>query len=375
MLQDKRAISRQANRKTIRVESSWLAIRNPARQILIRPADLSPSNDDFEVIGAFNPGAAPTADGVTLLVRVAERPRGPRPGSTGLPRWQAGRRITVDWVDNDELEIIDPRVVRGRNDGLVRLTFTSHLKVLHVRDGVNLVDDSAVFVPETPLEEFGVEDPRITPLDGRFYITYVAVSRHGVATSLASTEDFRTFARHGVIFGPENKDVVLFPEKIAGHYVALHRPSGSAGFTRPEMWLAKSPDLIHWGQHQHLLGVGMNWDCGRIGAGPPPLRVPEGWLVIYHGNARSRRPGDPGVYSAGAMLLAHDDPGRILRKSVAPLLMPEADFEREGFVPNVVFPTGIVADGRTLLIYYGACDTSSAVVRMSLDEVLASLDV
>lgn len=341
---------------------------------MFRPVDLSPSRDDFEVIGAFNPGAVKTADGVVLLIRVAERPRYPRPGFTGLPRWEAGRGVAIDWVANDELEIIDPRVVRSRHDGLARLTFTSYLKVLRICDGVNIVDDGAVFIPETPLEEFGVEDPRITPLEGRFYITYVAVSRHGVATCLASTEDFRTFTRHGVIFAPENKDVVLFPEKIAGQYAALHRPSGSAGFARPEMWLARSPDLIHWGQHQHLLGVGLSWDSGRIGAGPPPLRIAEGWLVIYHGNQRSQRAGDPGVYSAGAMLLAHDDPGRIVRNSMGPLFKPETDFERHGFVPNVVFPTGIVADGRRLLIYYGACDTSSAVVRISLDEVLASLD-
>ncbi len=292
-----------------------------------------------------------------------------------MPRWEAGRGIAIDWVADDELEFIDPRVVRCKSDGLVRLTFTSYLKVVRIVDAGRVVDDcGAVFAPELPLEEFGVEDPRITPLDERFYMTYVGASRHGVATLLASTADFRTFTRHGVIFGPDNKDVVIFPEQIAGQYVALHRPSGSAGFARPEMWLARSPDLIHWGQHQHLLGVGTTWDSGRIGAGPPPLRIAEGWLVIYHGNRRPQKPGDVGAYSAGALLLAHDDPSRILRRSTRPLLTPEADFECTGFVPNVVFPTGIVAQGDSLLIYYGAGDTSSAVVRMSLDEVLASLD-
>ena len=345
---------------------------------MICPADVAPFGDDFEVIGTFNPGAVRQDDRVALLVRVAERPLPVRPGFTGLPRWDANRQITVDWVADDELEFLDSRVICRKSDGLSRLTFTSYLKVFHSRDGVHFTGsgtsaEGAVFLPESALEEFGVEDSRITSLDGRFYITYVAVSRHGVATCLASTEDFRTFTRHGVIFGPENKDVVLFPERIAGQYVALHRPSGSAGFTRPEMWLARSPDLIHWGQHEHLLGVGTGWDSGRIGAGPPPIRVPEGWLVIYHGNARPSRPGEVGVYSALAMLLAHDDPSRILARGMAPLLEPETDFEREGFVPNVVFPTGIVTEGSALHVYYGAGDTCSAVVRLSLDEVLRSL--
>jgi len=340
---------------------------------MAHPGDVLPSGDDFEIIGTFNPGAVKTGDGTTLLIRVAERPRAGRPGLTGLPRWEAGS-ITTDWVANDAVEIVDPRVVRCKTDGLVRLTFTSHLKIVRSLDGLEVDDfNGSVFAPAGPFEEFGVEDPRITPLEGRFYVTYVAVSRHGVATALASTDDFQAFTRHGVIFGPENKDVVLFPEQIDGHYVALHRPSGSAGFARPEMWLARSPDLLHWGEHQHLLGVGASWDSGRIGAGPPPLRVAEGWLVIYHGNARPARPGDVGIYSAGAMLLAYEDPSRILRRGSTPLLTPQADFEREGFVPNVVFPTGIIADGDSLLVYYGAADTISAVIRLSLDEVLDSL--
>jgi beta-1,2-mannobiose phosphorylase / 1,2-beta-oligomannan phosphorylase len=341
---------------------------------VVRPTDVSPSRDDFEVIGTFNPGAVETDDGTVLLVRIAERPHEQRPGLTALPRWDADRGMTVDWIANDELEFVDPRVVRCKRGGGTRLTFTSHLKVVRSLDGVNISDfDGVLFEPESPLEEFGVEDPRITPLDGRFYLTYVAVSRHGVATALASTLEFQSFTRHGVIFGPENKDVVLFPERINGQYVALHRPSGSAGFARPEMWLARSPDLVHWGQHQHLLGVGENWDSSRIGAGPPPLRIPEGWLVIYHGAAKPNRPGEAGTYSAGAMLLAHDDPTRVLCRSTIPLLSPLKEFECNGFVPNVVFPTGIVAEGRSLLIYYGAADTVTAIVRMSLDEVLTSM--
>jgi beta-1,2-mannobiose phosphorylase / 1,2-beta-oligomannan phosphorylase len=330
--------------------------------------------DGFEVIGAFNPGVAKTVDGTVLLIRVAQRPIEQRPGCTGLPRWEADRGMIVDWFANDDLELIDPRVVRSKRDGRTRLTFISHLQVVHSSDGVNISDfEGAQFGPESLLEEFGVEDPRITRLDGRFYFTYVAVSRHGVATALASTEDFKVFTRHGIIFGPENKDVVLFPEQIKGQYVALHRPSGAAGFALPEIWLARSPDLLHWGEHRQLLSGEVSWDSGRIGAGPPPLRIEEGWLVIYHGAAKPARSGVAGAYSAGAVLLAHDDPSRILRRSKMPLFSPLTDFECHGFVPNVVFPTGMVAEDRSLLIYYGAGDTVTAVMRTTIDEVLATM--
>ena len=103
------------------------------------------------------------------------------------------------------------------------------------------------FLPDSEMEEFGVEDPRITALGGRYYFTYVAVSRHGAATALASTTDFRQFERHGIIFCPENKDVVLFPEQVGGEFVALHRPNAATPFCRPEMWVARSPDLVRLG--------------------------------------------------------------------------------------------------------------------------------
>lgn len=176
---------------------------------------MPPIRDDWEVIGTFNPGAVRFGRDVVLLVRVAERPREKRPGYTALPRWSIDQGFVIDWVQNDELEYLDPRVVRRRADGRVRLTFVSHLRVAVSRDG-KAIDHFGrpAIMPQSPAEEFGVEDPRITPLNGRFYITYVAVSRHGTATALASTTDFETFDRHGVIFCPENKDWCYFPSVL-----------------------------------------------------------------------------------------------------------------------------------------------------------------
>jgi predicted GH43/DUF377 family glycosyl hydrolase len=344
-------------------------------RLLLRPADIKPTRDDFEVVGVFNPGAVRALDEVILLVRVAEAPREHRPGHIGLPRWNHHGEQIVDWVRNEEVEIVDPRVVRRKADGLVRLTFTSHLRVVRCGDGRSVREITDLrFLPELDLEEYGVEDPRITPLYGRFYFTYVAVSRHGAATALASTTDFQDFSRQGLIFCCENKDVVLFPEWIAGAHVALHRPNPATPFCRPEMWVAWSQDIIHWGHHSLLRNGGCSdWETGRVGAGTPPVRFPGGWLEIFHGSAHTTTPGAVGKYSAGALLLHAENPAQVLRRTTWPIFEPIADFERKGFVPDVVFPTGIVETKDTILVYYGAADTCTAVVEFSKEELMGAM--
>jgi predicted GH43/DUF377 family glycosyl hydrolase len=342
---------------------------------MLRPEDVPPSASDWEVIGAFNPGAVKVGNEVVLLVRVAERPREFRPGFTALPRWSPDAGFTIDWVANEELELVDPRVVRLLADGLLRLTFVSHLRLAYSRDGKTIDRfGEAALIPASVDEEYGVEDPRITPIDGRYYITYVAVSRHGAATALASTTDFKTFERHGIIFCPENKDVVLFPERVGGRYVALHRPNGATRFSRPQMWIASSPDLIHWGQHKYLYGGQHEWESGRIGGGTPPILTRDGWLEIYHGNLRTTVPGDVGAYFGAAMLLDRDDPTRVVATGREPILTPTEEFEREGFVANVVFPTAVVPNDDQLLIYYGASDKYTGVVEMSQADISATLE-
>jgi predicted GH43/DUF377 family glycosyl hydrolase len=351
-----------------------MTVNRLSTKLLLRPGDIPPSRDDVEVVGVFNPGAVRVDDEVVLLVRVAERSRERRPGYVGLPRWGASGHLHVDWVSEDRLDAIDTRVVKRKSDGLVRLTFTSHFRVVRCGDGTVVRHISRPqLLPENEWEEYGVEDPRITFLDGRYYITYVAVSRHGPATALVSTTDFRNFERHGIIFCPENKDVVLFPERIRGSFAALHRPVCGTPFTRPEMWVARSTDLIHWGDHCPLDVSGGEWQSGRVGGGAPPLRVPGGWLAIYHGNQQPSRAGDVGAYFGGAMLLDEHDPTRIIARMPDPFLIPELDFEIDGFVPNVVFPTGIVRDGDALLVYYGAADTSTAVAVFSERELFGAL--
>ena len=110
-----------------------------------------------------------------------------------------------------------------------------------------------------------------------------------------------------------------------------------------------------------------------MGAGAPPVRVPDGWLEIYHGNRHPTRPGEVGAYYAGAVLLDLDDPARVRRRSPEPFFVPEADFELAGFVPNVVFPTGVVRDRKAILVYYGAADAFTAVAEFSEQDLLDAM--
>jgi len=347
-------------------------LRRLSQRLLLRPEDLEPTRNDFEVIGAFNPGAVAVNGDVVLLVRVAERPAERRDGWTPLPRWDPDEQLTVDWIKSDGLDLRDPRGVVLPN-GFSRLTSVSHIRVARSNDGLSIDEISGpVFAPSTEWGEYGIEDARVTKTGGRFFITYATVSRRGVSAALASTTDFVTFVRHGITFPPENKDMVLFPEQIQGDYVALHRPANST-FSPPQMWVARSKDLIDWGRHQHLAGGVYDWEGGRIGAGPPPIKTDEGWLELHHGSGRSG-PGGTGVYAGGVMLLDLEDPSRVLRRSPQPILVPEADYEMEGFVGDVVFPTGVVETGDTLLVYYGAADTATAVVELSRQEVLDALE-
>lgn len=348
-------------------------LRRLHTQCLIRPQAMPASDERLEVIGAFNPAVADVNGEVVLVVRVSEALKETRPGYRSVPRYEHGR-LEVEWLREEDVKYIDPRVVHLKANGFTRLTFVTHLRAVHCGDGkrIERIEDVPI-MPETEEEEYGIEDPRITRIGDTFYMTYVAVSRHGVATALASTRDFKTFTRHGIVFPPQNKDVLLFPEKVGGEYVAFHRPDPSAHFSSPEMWLAWSPDLVHWGKHEPLHAGGGTWAMSRVGGGVPPFRVDGGWLEIYHGNTKSNDIHDVGTYSAAAILLDAGDPRKVLKRIAEPIMVPEADFEREGFVHNVVFPTGLVERDDVLQVHYGAADTYCGVVEWSKKELLGLL--
>jgi len=344
--------------------------RSPSNP-LIEPKDVKPSREGFEVFGVFNAGVAKVGQEVVLLLRVAERPISNDPGVVAVAWYdvETGEVVTKEFSKSDhQVDFSDPRLVITPKQ--TYLTSLSHLRVARSEDGENFeVEDAPVLFPANSYEIFGIEDPRITCIDGLYYVDYVAVGTCGVTTCLASTKDFVSFERAGVIFCPENKDVVIFPEKIGGKYYALHRPV-SPLFNTHDVWLAESPDLISWGNHRVLMSPRPGrWDAIKIGAGAVPVRTEAGWLEIYHGVGENNR------YCLGAVLLDADRPDRILGVSEQPLVEPEADYECRGVFGNVVFSCGLLCEQERLRIYYGAADTSVAMAEVRVEDVLDSLQM
>jgi predicted GH43/DUF377 family glycosyl hydrolase len=346
-----------------------MTIVRAAENPLIQPQDVKPSRDDFEVIGTFNAAVARHGDDVVLLLRVAERPINTRADVVLSPIYDvdSGAIVNKPFARGDpQNDFSDPRLIISR--GETYLTSISHLRLARSRDGIHFqVAPTPTLRPANECETFGIEDPRIACIDSAYYITYVAVSPMGVTTRLASTRDFESFERHGIIFHPDNKDVVLLPERIGGKHYALHRPHSSL-FARNDIWLAESPDLVWWGNHRRLMGArdGL-WDEVRIGAGATPFRTDRGWLELYHGADRHSR------YCLGAVLLDAEQPWKIIARSKEPLFEPQADYERTGFLGNTVFSCGLLFEHDTLKLYYGAADTSIAYAELPLPDVYENL--
>jgi len=165
----------------------------------------------------------------------------------------------------------------------------------------------------------------------------------------------------------DDRDVILFPEKVDGKYVLLNRPKewiGEAyGCDYPSIWISYSDDLMEWDEFKLLAKGEFGWER-KIGGSTPPLKTDEGWLTLYHGVD------DQGVYRVGAMLLDLDNPSRVIARAADYIMEPEHDYEWEGFYKGCVFPTGNVIVGDTLYVYYGGADKYCCVATCSVRELL-----
>lgn len=341
---------------------------------IVTPQDVRPHKDGFEVIGAFNAAVTKYKNEVIMLLRVAERPVCNNPDIVKAPLYNINTKdLDILELDkNDErYDFSDPRVIKDniKKDGSFKyLTSFSYLRIARSKDGKHFTVDEEPFIyPSNELQAFGLEDPRITLIEDTYYIYFSVASPVGVGEAMVKTKNFKDIEQCGMIFAPENKDVVIFPEKINGKYYALHRPvPKSTG--NPEIWIAESDNLLYWGNHKHMLGLrDEKWDSGRIGGGAVPIKTEIGWLEIYHGAAKDDR------YCLGAVLLDSNDPSKIIARSDNPILEPQADYEVSGFFGNVVFSCGALTDGDRVKIYYGVSDTSMACAELSIKEILDSL--
>lgn len=356
-------------------------IRRHVKNPLIEAEDIKPTREDFKVDGIFNCGVASYGDEIILLCRVAESVKVEDKNIVKVP-------VVVNKDGNDEIDIItldktidkqydysDSRSVWNVDNygckQIAYLTSLSHLRIARSKDGVNFqVEDKPFVFPNSSEEEWGMEDPRITKIDDTYYINYTSVSRYGAATSLISTKDFVNIERHGIIFAPENKDVTIFPGKINGKYIAFNRPVPKAiGY--PDMWIAESPDLVHWGKQRHFYGVSKDsgWENGRIGGGAVPFKTDRGWLKIYHAADKDNK------YCLGAFLLDSENPSKIIGKTTLPILQPEMDYEINGFFGNVVFTCGCLFENNVVKIYYGAADDKICLAEIDLDEIINNMNI
>lgn len=228
-----------------------------------------------------------------------------------------------------------------------------------------------------------VYDPRLTVIDGRVYMCFAVDTHHGVRGGVAVTEDFRNFEIISMSL-PDNRNMVLFPEKVGGSFVRLERPFtvyGRGGVDRFDIWLSDSPDLKYWGNPQLVLGVEqVPFANDKLGPAAPPIKTKHGWLTLFHAVDRDESRGKNGWedswkkrYTAGIMLLDLEQPHKIIGMSKEPLMSPEAAYETSGgFRNDVIFPGGmLLEDSGEVKIYYGAADTVECLATAHVDELLA----
>jgi len=225
-------------------------------------------------------------------------------------------------------------------------------------------------------------DPRLTVLDGRLYLCFALSDTHGTCGGVAVTDDLKTWEVLSVS-APDNRNMVIFPERIAGKIVRLERPF--AGYLRPgdrfDIFLSASPDGRYWGETRLVLGTEqVPWVNNKIGPAAPPVRTERGWLAFFHGVDIDKTRTGWGWsgdwtkrYSAGLMLLDLEDPARVIGLSRGPVLVPEPAYayEAHGYRDYVIFPGGmILEDDGEVKIYYGAADTVECLATARLEDLL-----
>lgn len=215
----------------------------------------------------------------------------------------------------------------------------------------------------SPHESHGVMDARVTYLDGTYYIMYVANGEHGFRLGLASTKDFKSVERHGLISEPDTKGGALFPEKVDGRYARLERPREGNS-----VWISYSDDLVHWGGSEPILSPRPGfWDSGRVGTGAPPIPIPQGWLLIYYGVKRTSA---GNLFRLGAAILDYDNPTRLVGRANVPILSPREHYERVGDLSNIVFCTGaVIKDGGEIQVVYSGADSCLCLGTTTIDEI------
>jgi len=249
----------------------------------------------------------------------------------------------------------------------------SSLVIAESEDGYNFkVSSKLVLTPEDHKDfydyvKWGIEDARITQIENKFYLTYTGYSKFQPLVMLSETSNFVDFKIHGPISEPSNKDCAIFPEKINGYYWKVDRPSAE---NRRDIWISRSPDLIHWGGYKVLLEPERGtWETDKIGSSSNPIKTREGWLMLYHG---VRSFGTSSIYKLGVVLLDLEKPWFVIGKSKGPIISPDYDYERIGDVNNVIYSNGwILENNGDVKIYYSGADLNICLAETNIEHLLS----
>lgn len=285
--------------------------------------------------------------------------------------------LTSDW---ECYNVFNPSVIY--HDGLFHMHYRAQGLDWISRIGYAVSSDGLVWnrmrrpvlAPEDASDSRGVEDPRVTEIEGGFYMCYTAYGREyqgegepthlggGILPMIARSTNLISWERLGpIVRGEDNKDHVLFPARIGGRFAALHR-------RRPHVWIAFSEDLIHWPEAEMAPLYGPRpengWDSLSVGSNGPPIRTEYGWLLLNHGYDQDH------VYQLGVILLDLDDPRKVIRRPREPIFWPEELWELRGDVPNVVFSCANPVVDDMVYVYYGGADHVIGLATCRLSDLI-----
>jgi predicted GH43/DUF377 family glycosyl hydrolase len=342
-------------------------------------------DEETYVLGAFNPGLCRLQNGnLLLMVRVAEALSQPLLNDkVRCIRWDKEKRFVTDEWPSAEVDMHDPRKFKIRAYGFPVYALTSLSWILPVEldeDGsiIKHIHYDKIISPEFSNQEYGIEDPRISFIDGLYYMTTCCVSSERHSTVLYVSENGLDYKNLGIVLDHQNKDMLLFEGRINGDYYALTRPLGECYFaSSPESeWhpgaaiqMASSPDLLHWkpANTSFLRARISSLSNVKIGGGTPPILTSVGWLMLYHG-VESKN--DIGIYRTFWALLDKENPLNILHmEDIVPLLESDSTLtsiiKHQLYIENIVFTTGIVLHGSDFILASGESDLACRITRIS----------
>jgi predicted GH43/DUF377 family glycosyl hydrolase len=361
-------------------------------RLILRPDDIdltrSPLRSSLDeptyVLGAFNPGLTRLANGNLLaMVRIAEALRNPVVDARiRTIRWTPDGYKLDGWPVSS-VDMTDPRQFMFRSNGHRMLGLTSLSWLLPVElspDGLEVLDihyDRAI-APTAGFQEYGIEDARISLIDGRWYMTSCSVSAERHCTTMHTSDNGLDYRLEGVVLDHQNKDMVLFEGKVGGKFFALTRPLGEIYFVYPDespyaggpsINMAQSPDALHWKplDPPGIRGRKGSTSAMKVGGGSPPILTDVGWLALYHGVEPK---GVVGVYRTFWAVFDADDPSKIIRlEDETPLMEADpaltASIEHLTYLPSgAVFTTGIVDGGDHYIVASGEADLACRITHI-----------